>query len=101
MNSNTRTLMNTISLNQQGNRMIDSSMEFKNNIDKIMEDIDLMITKSFISDGSRSVAEKIKSYRQDLYNMGLTIGKYGVYCVKLSATVKKNEDNMISEYKSV
>ena len=99
--NNTKTLMNTIALNQQGNRMIDSSIEFKKNIDKVMEDIDLMINKSYISDGSRSVAKAIKSYRQDLYNMGLTIGKYGVYCVKLSATVKKNEQNFMDDYQSV
>ena len=100
MNS-TRTLMNTVSLNQQGNRMIDSSIEFKKNIDKIMDDIEIMINRSYISDGSRSVAKKIQSYKQDLYNMGLTIGKYGAYCVKLSATVKKNQDRFMDDYKSV
>ena len=99
--NNTRTLMNTISLNQQGNKMIDSSIDFKENVDKIMEDIQIMIERSYISDGSRSIAKKIQSYKQDLYNMGLTIGKYGVYCVKLSATVKKNHDKFVDDYQSV
>lgn len=91
-------LANPAVLQAEGRKIIDASHSFKDEADKIMEKVDYMVEHAYMSDGSRMVAEHIKSYKTDLYDMALVINEYGNFCVNFGSTVADNEQGMRDAY---
>ena len=91
-------LSNPRAIREEGNKIIDESVNFRNSADKIMEDVDYMVEHFYVSDGSRVLAEHIKSYKNDLYAMAKIMNEYGAFCVNFGSTVAINEQKMVDEY---
>ncbi len=91
-------LANPSVLANEGRKIIDSSINFRDNADKIMENVDYMIERAYMSDGSRALANHIKSFKDDLYTMAKIMNEYGNYCVNFGKTVSVNQQNMIDMY---
>ena len=52
-----------------------------------------------MSEGSRALAEHIKSFKEDLYTMAKIMNDYGKYCVAFGKTVSINHQGMVDMYK--
>lgn len=85
-------------LRQEGTTLSDQALQFGQNIEKIYSTLDTILTSSYVSPAAKVLGEKIKASRGDLEAMKKIIDQYSNYCITTSATVVKNEDNIIDNY---
>ena len=85
-------------LRQEGTTLSDQAQQFGQNIEKIYSTLDTILTSSYVSPAAKVLGEKIKASRGDLEAMKKIIDQYSNYCITTSATVVKNEDNIIDNY---
>ena len=86
-------------LRRVGSNIIDAAQNFRANNQKIFDNIADLIERSYISEGSRAIANDILQYKDDLENMARVIEDYGNYSTSTGATVVRNEENIADTYK--
>lgn len=92
----TRFVADPYALKTKGNEIVDASRAFEENVNKIYQTINDMITKSYLDPAARAIADEIASYRDDLARMTKVINDYGTFCINASNKVITNQDNIIS-----
>lgn len=85
-------------LRQEGNTLSDQAQQFGQNIEKIYSTLDTLLSSSYVSPAAKVLGEKMRNSRNDLEAMKTIISQYSNYCITTSATVVKNEDNIIDNY---
>lgn len=85
-------------LRQEGNTLSDQAQQFGQNIEKIYSTLDTLLSSSYVSPAAKVLGEKMRASRSDLEAMKTIISQYSNYCITTSATVVKNEDNIIDNY---
>lgn len=79
-----------------GQQIIDESMAFGQNVKKIYENIDEMTSKSYLSNEAIVIANKIKSYQQNLINMTRIIENYGIHCQKSAKIMVETQNSIVN-----
>ena len=87
-------------LRNKGNEIIGKAEEFNSNVNKIYETVEEMINSNYLDPAARALAEEIKAYRDDLNAMTRTINEYGEFNVAAGNSVEKNQDDLISDFRS-
>lgn len=85
-------------LRAEGNKEIEHSGLFNDNVNKIYSTLDQMLTTDYLSPAARAIGTTIRSKKDDLDQMTKIIAEYGEYCLLSSSTVIKNEQNIIDSY---
>ena len=86
-------------LNQEGTKLDDLTSRFNENVEIIYNTVMEMISSSYVSQAAKELGQKILSYRGDLDNMTKTIAGYASYCHTASSKVRKNEANIVDNFK--
>ena len=87
-------------LRAEGNSINDKAQQFGQNIEKIYATVEEMIGSSYLSPGSRAIANQIQTYRDDLNKMARVINDYGDFCLFSDHAVVNNEQNIIDNAKA-
>mgnify|MGYP003308603748 FL=1 len=87
-------------LRQEGGSIQNQAGLFGQNIEKIYSTLDELLSSGYISPAAMAIGQKIRDSRDDLDMMKKIIDDYANYCMTTSATVVKNEQNIIDNYTS-
>ena len=85
-------------LRQEGGTIQNQAGLFGQNIEKIYSTLDELLSSGYISPAAMAIGQKIRDSRDDLDMMKKIIDDYANYCMTTSATVVKNEQNIIDNY---
>ena len=89
-------------LRQEGGSIQNQAGMFGQNIEKIYSTLDELLSSGYISPAAMAIGQKIRDSRDDLDMMSKYMKKiiddYANYCMTTSATVVKNEQNIIDNY---
>ncbi len=85
-------------LRQEGGSIQNQAGLFGQNIEKIYSTLDELLSSGYISPAAMAIGQKIRDSRDDLDMMKKIIDDYANYCMTTSATVVKNEQNIIDNY---
>lgn len=85
-------------LRQEGGSIQNQAGMFGQNIEKIYSTLDELLSSGYISPAAMAIGQKIRDSRDDLDMMKKIIDDYANYCMTTSATVVKNEQNIIDNY---
>ncbi|MBQ7790043.1 MAG: hypothetical protein IJ399_02140 [Bacilli bacterium] len=85
-------------LRQEGGSIQNQAGLFGQNIEKIYSTLDELLSSGYISPAAMAIGQKIRDSRDDLDMMKKVIDDYANYCMTTSATVVKNEQNIIDNY---
>ena len=85
-------------LRQEGGSIQNQAGMFGQNIEKIYSTLDEILSSGYISPAAMAIGQKIRDSRDDLDMMKKIIDDYANYCMTTSATVVKNEQNIIDNY---
>ena len=80
----------------KGRELVNHAVVFDENVKKVYQTIQKMIDSDYLSHEAVAIAKEIEGYRIDLDTMTKTINKYGVFCINSSASVVRNQDDIIS-----
>ena len=80
---------------ERGQQIVDESKLFGQNVTKIYDTIDGMVSKNYLSSESTVIANEIKSYQQNLINITKTIESYGIHCQNSAREMAKTRNNII------
>lgn len=89
-------LANPVKLNSEGQHLIDQSVEFSKNVEKMYNAIHQMVGKSYVSSAARALASDTEKYHNDFDKMANTIRRYGNYCIQSAGAINKNEQNIVT-----
>ena len=86
-------------LRLKGDQIIDQSLQFKKNVEKIFNTVNEMVHSNYLSPEAVAIAREIESYRNDLDMMTRIIDQYGNFCKIASNKVIRNQDDVIAGIK--
>ena len=90
---------NPQALKTEGERVVNQSVEFNKNVEKLYETVEQLTSSGYVSPAAAAIAADIKSYRGDLNIMTAIIKDYGNYLLYAGDAVVKNEQRIIDEIK--
>ena len=83
-------------LHNIGQRIIDESVGFGQCVKKIYENVDEMARNNYQSAESIELANKIKSYQQNLIYLTQIIENYGIHCQKSAKMMIETQNSIES-----
>ena len=84
-------------LAKKGNDVVNSSVEFKTNVDKVYQTVDDLIKNGYLSPAALSIAKEIEGHRNTLEEMAKVIEEYGNFFINSSNEIIRNENDIMSE----
>ena len=87
-------------LRMEGNKELDQSNLFGQNVQKMYDTIAKMVQSNYVSPAAKALAVTIQSYRDDMDAMTKIINDYGNYLLTASTKVNRNEQAIIDTFKN-
>lgn len=84
-------------LRANGNKLVETSRQFKQNVDKIYATKNQLIQTNFVSPEARAIGNEIETYRNDLDKMTRVIEEYGMFLQNAANKVVRNQQQIIDE----
>ena len=91
-------LADPVTLRSEGNKELEQSNMFDQQVKKIFSTLDQMLSSDYLSPAARAIGTRIRSKKEDLDQMTQIIRDYGEYCLMSANTVDTNEQNIIDNY---
>jgi len=88
-----------VTLKQEGDKLDNMAGRFNDDVEKVYSTVEELLSSGYVSPAAREMGEKILSYKNDLDNMTRTIAGYGNYCHNASSKVRKNEADIVDNFK--
>ena len=88
----------TRAIKQEGDKLEDLTNSFNQNVKNIYENVEKLLTTSYVSPAARELGEKILSYRDDLDNMTKTMKDYTDFCHFASAEIAKTDRDIADNF---
>ena len=79
----------------KGNEIVNQSQEFQDNVQKVYQTVQEMVSSGYLSPEAIAIANTIESYRADLNTMTKVINDYGNLCKTAGQKIINNQDSII------
>lgn len=82
-----------------GNRTVEDAQQFVSNTDRVFQTVNELITKGYISETSKKIAESIRAKQIDLKRIAKNIENHGNFFINTSRKVSNTESDISMETK--